>query len=83
VNLEEELEDLAKADARGIEDDLDGFGVCTVMAVGGAGHVAACVAHPRRQNAVLSAKEVLHTPEATAGKNSAFRCHDTSSRWFR
>jgi hypothetical protein len=33
VDLEEELEDLAKADARGIEDHLDCLRVCAVIAV--------------------------------------------------
>ena len=83
VNLEEELEDLPIADARGIEDDLDCFGVPRVIAIRSVRVAAARVADPRRQNAVVTANKVLHAPEATAGKNCAFLFHCTSSTWFK
>src|SRR5258706_8164036 len=37
VDLEEELEELTISDARGIEGDLDGFGVSRMVAIGGVG----------------------------------------------
>ena len=41
VDLEEELEQLAIAEARRVEDDLDRLGVRAVVAVGRVRHVAA------------------------------------------
>src|SRR5262245_24022366 len=75
VNLEEELKDLSIADAGRIKDDLDCFGVSVMIAVGSVRHVAARVADPGRQNAVVAADEVLHAPEAASGKNGAFLSH--------
>src|SRR5687768_14629898 len=83
VNLEEELQNLAVADAGRIEDDLDCFGMSAMVAVGSVGASAAGVAHPRRQNAVATANKVLHAPEAATGKNGSFFSHCTSSTWFK
>src|SRR5688572_14546833 len=83
VNLEEELEDLSVADPRRIEDDFDRFGMCSMIAIGCVGRVAACVADARRENAVVTAKEILHAPEATAGEQSAFLGHFLSSTWSK
>ena len=62
---------------RGIEDDLDRFGVSAVIAVGGVGSPAG-IAHPGRQHAVVAANQILHAPETTAGKNGAFFAHFAS-----
>src|SRR5664279_3728614 len=83
VNLKEEFENLPIVDTGGIKDDLDGFGVGIMIAIGRMGPAAACVADPRRQNAVAAANEVLYAPEATASKNGAFIRHWTSSTWFK
>jgi hypothetical protein len=83
VNLEEKFEDLPIADPGRIKDDLDCFGISAVIAMRSVGHAAAGVADPCRQNAVVAANKVLHAPEATAGKNSAFLSHWTSSTWFK
>jgi hypothetical protein len=47
VDLEEKLEKLAVADLAGIEDDLNGFGVGSMIAVGRIHNVAAGVADAR------------------------------------
>src|SRR5712671_2414499 len=75
VDLEEELEELPIADARRIKNDLDRFGVVAMVAIGGVRDAAARVAGARRQDAVVTAKEVLHAPKATAGQNGTFFVH--------
>src|SRR5260221_1449302 len=71
MNLEEEFEDLPIADARRIKSDLDRLGVVAVVAIGGVRDAAAGVADPRRQNSVVTAKQVLHAPKATTGQNGS------------
>ena len=66
VDLEEELQQLAVAHLRGIEDHLDAFGMGAVVAVGGVRHVAAGVADPRRLDPGHLADQVLHAPETSA-----------------
>src|SRR5580704_3172960 len=83
VNLEEEFQNAPIADFGGIENDFDRFGVGAVIAIGGVGHVAARIADARRHDAVVAAKEILHAPEAAAGENGPFGCHEMSSTWFR
>ena len=83
VNLEEELEDLPKADPVGIKNDLDGFCMCSVIAIGRIGCVASRVPNPGRENAVVAAKEFLHTPKTTAGKHRTFLGHCLSSTWLK
>src|SRR5689334_6225076 len=58
VNLEEELEDLAIADTRRIEDDLDSFGMSAMIFIRGVGRAAARVADARRQDAVFLTNKV-------------------------
>src|SRR5687768_13280670 len=67
VNLEKELEDLPIADPGRIEDHLDRFRVCSVIAIGRIGCVAARIADSRRENTVAPTEELLHAPETTAG----------------
>ena len=74
VDLEEELEQLPIAEFGRIEHDLDRFGVGAVIAVRGVRHVAARIADARRDDAVIRADQVLHSPEAAAGKHRAFGC---------
>src|SRR5262245_56019849 len=70
VDLEEELEDLPIAHHRRVEDDLDRLGMSAMIAIGSVRSSAARVANPGRHNAVVAAQELLHTPEAAAGKRS-------------
>src|SRR3546814_9071347 len=69
VDLEEELPQLAVADARRVEHDLHRLGVRAVVAIGRVGHVAAAVAHACGHHAVHLAQQLLHAPEAAAGKD--------------
>ena len=48
MNLEEELEELSIAEACGIKNDLNRFGVVAMVAIGGVRHAAASVAGSRR-----------------------------------
>src|SRR4030095_4829220 len=79
VNLEEELEYLSIADPGRIENDLDCFRMSAVIAIGGIGCTAARGADAARENAVVAAKQILHTPETTAGEYSTFLSHCQSS----
>src|SRR3954471_7482254 len=83
VDLEEELEELPIADARGIKGDLHCFRMSGMMAIGRVGVGAAGIADPGRQNAGLLPDEILRAPEAAARENSTFLCHWTSSNWFK
>src|ERR1700674_5144424 len=73
MNLEEKLEQLSIADLGRIEDDLDGLGVRTVLAVSRIGNVASRVADPRRDDASVVANEILHPPKTSAGEHRPFR----------
>ena len=83
VDLEKEFQQLAIADGLRIESDLNGLGVIAVVAIGRVWHLAAGVAHPGRDHAGIPAHQILHTPEAAAGKDGSFRrnCH-VCSPWF-
>src|SRR5207342_2359608 len=88
VDLEEEFQQVAIADARGIEHDLDCLGMGAVVAVGGIAHFAAAVTHARTDDTVHAAQQILHAPEASAGEDRAlqsrhFVAHRTSSTWSR
>jgi len=50
-----------------IKDDLDGFGVTAMVAVSRVPHIAAAVAHTRRNDAGVAADQILHSPETSAG----------------
>src|SRR5688572_7553510 len=50
VNLEKELEELPVGDSCGIEEDLDGFGVRPVIAIGRVAYVATAIPDARRQD---------------------------------
>src|SRR3954463_696422 len=75
VNLEEELEELTVADALRIEYDFDRFGVVAMVVISRVRDAAAGVTDSRRQDAVVTANEVLDAPEAAAGENRAFLSH--------
>jgi hypothetical protein len=83
VDLEEELEDLPIADPSRIKDDLDRFCMSSVIEIGRIGRGATRVADPSRENAGVTAKEILHAPKTTAGKHSTFFTHRLSSTWSR
>lgn len=46
---------------------------------GGVRHVTTCVTHSGRNHAAVAAEQILHTPETTAGKSSAFGVRSISS----
>src|SRR5258708_2040636 len=79
MDLKEEFENSAIAHFGGIKDDLDRFGMTSVIAIGCIGHLAARVANPRRHDAVVTAEKILHSPEAAPGKNRTFLTHRISS----
>ncbi len=82
MNLEEEFENLTIAEFGRIKDDLDRFGMGPVIAIGRISHIAARVTDPRRHDAVVTANEGLHAPEAAASKNCTFLGHRISSTWL-
>src|SRR6185295_15354310 len=79
VDLEEELEQPPIADFARIKNNLDRFGMSSVITVGSVGDVSTCVPHPRRDHAVEAANKVLHAPEAATCENGAFLFHRGSS----
>src|ERR671915_614103 len=81
VNLEENLQKVAIADALRVELDLDGLGVRSMVAIGRVRHIAARVSYTCADYAGQLADQVLHAPEATASKHGTFKlaCHRTSS----
>jgi hypothetical protein len=72
VDLEEELQDLAVRDFQRVEDDLDCFGMTRMVPIRGVRDVAACIADPSGNYAWIVAQQILHSPEATTGKNCSF-----------
>ena len=69
MDLEEEGKDGAVGGARRVEDDLDRLRVTRMVAVGGVIVVPAGVADAGRDDARLAPDQVLHPPEAAAGKH--------------
>src|SRR5918993_726560 len=74
VNLEEELQQVAVARRRRIEDDLDALGMVAMVAVGGVGDVTARVPDSGRDDAGEVADQLLDTPEAASGEDGALGC---------
>jgi hypothetical protein len=68
MNLEAQLEQLSIADLGRIEDDPDEFGARPVIAVSRIGNVAPEIADLRRDDALVFANEILHSPKASAGR---------------
>src|SRR5579859_1714139 len=81
VDLKEELEQVAVAHHLRIEDDLDRFGMGSVIAIGGVRHVAAAVSHAGADHPGHLPDQVLHAPEAAAGQHGSFGrdCHMITS----
>src|SRR3981081_2706336 len=77
MDLVEELQQLPVADLLGIEHDLDGLGVSSVVAVRGVSHVTARVAHPGGDHTLVLADQILHTPKTATGQYGllAGHCH--------
>jgi hypothetical protein len=73
--LEEEFQQIAIADGVWIKHDLDRLGVAAMIAISGVGHLAAGIADAGGNHAGMAADQILHTPEAAAGKHSAFGRH--------
>src|ERR1043166_4828934 len=72
VDLEEKLEQLAKAYFRRIEDDFESLSVRSVIAISGIGNVAATVSDTGGDHTGQATNQILHSPETTASQNSAF-----------
>ena len=73
VNLEEELQEVAIADTRRVELDLDGLGVRAMVAIGRVRHIAARVSDPCVDYAGQLADQVLHAqkqPPASTARSS-------------
>jgi hypothetical protein len=68
VDLEEELQQVAKARLAQIERDLDRFRVRSVVAVRGVLDIAARIADPRRDDTGQAPHQLLHSPEATPAR---------------
>src|SRR5262249_55550729 len=69
VNLKKEQKNVSIAQLRRIEDDLDSFGMCPVVAIGRIRHIATGIADACRYHAFVSADEILHAPKTAARKN--------------
>src|SRR5262245_42450692 len=81
VDLEEELQKVAIADALRVERDLDGLRVRSMVAIGRVRHIAARVSDTCVDDAGQLADQILHAPEATARKDGTFKlaCHFETS----
>lgn len=75
MNLKKEFEKLAIAELLRVEGDLDCLRVAPVIAIRCVCYVAARIANTRRDNPWIAAYKLLHSPEATAGKNRSFKRH--------
>src|ERR1700730_825524 len=77
VDLEKEFQQLSIADDLRIKGNFNGFRMIAVIAIGRVRHLAAGVAHPGGNHAGIAAQQILHTPEAAAGKDCPFcrNCH--------
>jgi hypothetical protein len=74
VNLKEELKERAIAEDAGIEGHFHRFGVAIVVGIGRIIDFTAYVADARRDDALGSAQQILHAPEAAAGENCSLAC---------
>ena len=72
ADLEKELQKRTIAGFRGVKEDLDPFGMGSVVAVCGKFHVTAGVANPGAFDAGQLADQVLHPPEAASGQYGTF-----------
>src|SRR4029450_6684141 len=72
VDLEEKFEQIAIGRLVGVEDDLDRLSVGAMISVGRIRHVATGIADSGRKDAWAAPYQLLHSPEATPGKNCAF-----------
>jgi len=79
VNLEEELEQPPIANFAGIKNDLDSFGMSSVITVGSVRDISTCVPHSRRDYAGEPSDKVLHAPEAATCEYGTFFFHRGSS----
>src|SRR6201982_3041775 len=75
MNLEEELQERPVAGLCGIKNDLNRFGMAFVITIRRILHLSTCVTDTRGDHAWLLADQILHSPEATSGEHSVFRCH--------
>src|SRR5690606_18399113 len=83
VHLEKELQQVAEAQSRRIEDHFDRFGVGAGFAVRRVWYVPAAVTDAGAQYPRQLADQVLHAPEAATGQHGALSRHRMSSTWSR
>jgi hypothetical protein len=72
MDLEEKLEKFPVTEFLRFKDNLDGFGMSTVVAVRRVRHIATRIAHAGRNHTRVPAQEILHPPEAAAGQYRFF-----------
>ena len=82
MDLEKEFQQVPVAELLRIKNDLDRLGMRSVIAIRRIRDIAACIAHPCRNHARVPAQQILHTPEAAAGKDRSFSGHLTSLLLF-
>src|SRR6185312_1675337 len=66
VDLEKEFKQFTVGQLFGVEDDLDAFGMCAVIAICGIGHVAARITDGRRDDAGKLADQLFDAPKTSA-----------------
>src|SRR5258708_3275534 len=75
MDLKEELEKLAVADPLRVENDLNGFGVRSMISVGRIRHITPRIADSCGQYAIVAAQQILNAPKTAGGENRTFsRC---------
>src|SRR5437868_5162102 len=73
MDLEKEFQELPIAQLLRVKNNLYGFSVSSVIPVRCIRHVAAGITDPGRDHTRVTAQQILHTPETTAGENRSFR----------
>ena len=79
VNLKEEFQQVAIGYHRRIKDDLDPFGMRSMIAIGRIGYVPTSISDACRLDAGLLADQILHAPETATCQYCALVTHATSS----
>ena len=73
MNLEEEIQQIAVCDFRGVEDNLNRLGVTPVIPIGRVRHVSTRVSYPRRRDETSSAVESRHPRASRAERQNPLR----------
>jgi hypothetical protein len=83
VNLKKEFQELPTTELLRIQNDLDRFGMRSVIAVRCIRNVTPCIADAGGNYPRVTAQQFLHTLEEPAGKKGSFSRHVTSSLLLR